>query len=79
MRSEALQYIENGLQNGVPERNRTSDPRFRKRGFAASRGCKRAHATALGFTRVHETVEAAFVRARERGRTSVDERSATRL
>ena len=53
--SGALRYTKDTSENGVPEGNRTPDPRFRKRDFGASEPCKGVRVAAKQSTRVRES------------------------
>jgi len=66
--SDALSCIRKSVENGVPEGNRTPDPRFRKRYFRASQGYKGVHAGAKASTGFAKKVGRHFMNARERTR-----------
>ena len=53
--ASAVLYTGNCAEIGVPEGNRTPDPRFRKRGFNVLARFTAVQASSQGFARVHET------------------------
>ena len=65
-------YIGGRLDNDVPERTRTSDPRFRKRGFGVLSGCTAVQGRSRRCTGMHRTGARRFLNGEEPACTGVE-------